>query len=145
MKFKKLREESFNNNLLLNAKTYWEINDEDLLKDSLRYRSINKRDYIYSINKQGFTVQMDKETLVNCIVLREAIHLGQSVEKFKITLYNNDQQVGEINGTTIGRKRILSFPARSITSFRVSLTDRNGNDNISGVAAYLIEEKLIEK
>jgi alpha-L-fucosidase len=53
--------------------------------------------------------------------------------------------VGEINGTTIGRKRILTFPVKTITSFRVYLVDRFGNDNVSSVAAYLIDEKLVEK
>jgi alpha-L-fucosidase len=52
--------------------------------------------------------------------------------------------VGEINGTTIGRKRIVTFSAQQITSFRVSMDDAKGNDNISGVAAYLIDEKLIK-
>jgi hypothetical protein len=44
-------------------------------------------------------------------VLREAIHLGQNIEKFKIVLLSNDLQVDEINVTTPGTKRILIFPA----------------------------------
>ena len=145
MAFKKIKDQAFSKNLLLDAKAYWEINDETFFNDTLNYTSLNKKGLVYSINKQGFTVELTNPKSVNCIVLREAIHLGQSVEKFKIVLYDNDKPVGEINGTTIGRKRILSFPARTITSFRVSLVDRNGNDNISGVAAYLIDENLVEK
>jgi len=53
--------------------------------------------------------------------------------------------VDEINGTTIGRRRILTFPAKTITSFKVYLVDRSGNDNVSRMAAYLIDEKLLEK
>jgi alpha-L-fucosidase len=53
--------------------------------------------------------------------------------------------VNEIIGTTVGRKRILTFPTSTITSFKVFLEDAKGNDNISGVAAYLIDEKLIEQ
>ena len=78
-------------------------------------------------------------------MLREAIHLGQSIESFKILLFNNDKQVDEVKGTTIGRKRILTFPVQTITSFKVILHDRFGNDNVSGVAAYLVDEKLVEK
>jgi alpha-L-fucosidase len=79
-------------------------------------------------------------------VLREAIHLGQSIRRFSIILYkDNKVAIGEIQGTSVGRKRILTFPAATITSFRVYLEDAAGNDNISGIGAYLIDEKLIEK
>jgi len=145
MAFKKLKDQNFNNNLLQDAKAYWEINEDAFLKDSISYQAFDRKGYAYGINRQSFTVQLAKGTTVNCIVLREAIHLGQSVEGFKIALFNNDQKVGEITGTTIGRRRILTFPAKTITSFRVYLADRNGNDNVSRVAAYLIDEKLLEK
>jgi alpha-L-fucosidase len=145
MTFKKLRDESFAKNLLNDAKAYWEINEEAFLKDSINYRAFDRKGFAYGINRQGFSVQLAKPTLVNCIVFREAIHLGQSIESFKVVLFNNDQQVGEISGTTIGRKRILTFPGKTITSFKVTTQDRFGNDNISGVAAYYLDEKLIEK
>jgi alpha-L-fucosidase len=53
--------------------------------------------------------------------------------------------VNEIAGTTVGHKRILTFPAIMITSFKVYLDDAKGSDNISGIAAYLIDERLVEK
>jgi alpha-L-fucosidase len=143
--FKKLRDQNFNNNLLLDAKAYWEINEDAFLKDSISYHALDKKGYVYGINQQGFTVQLAKATAVNCIVLREAIHLGQSIERFKIALFNNDQKVGEIVGTTIGRRRILTFPVKTITSFKVYMIDRKGNDNVNRVAAYLIDENLLEK
>jgi len=145
MAFKKLRDQNFNNNLLLDAKAYWEINEDAFLKDSISYHALDKKGYVYGINQQGFTVQLAKATAVNCIVLREAIHLGQSIERFKIALFNNDQKVDEINGTTIGRRRILTFPVKTITSFKVYMIDRKGNDNVNRVAAYLIDENLVEK
>lgn len=145
MTFKKLRDESFAENLLLNAKTFWEISEEAIEKDSVIFRTFDKKGYAYGINLQSFTVQLPQATKMNCIVLREAIHLGQSVQNFRIVLFNSDQQVGEITGTTIGRKRVLTFPSATVTSFKVYLEDRNGNDNVSGVAAYLIDEGLVEK
>jgi hypothetical protein len=63
------------------------------------------------VNRQGFTIELPNETTINCTVLREAIHLGQNIEKFKIVLLSNDLQVDEINVTTPGTKRILIFPA----------------------------------
>ena len=145
MAFKKLRDQNFNNNLLQDAKAYWEINEDAFLKDSISYHALDKKGYVYGINQQGFTIQLAKATAVNCIVLREAIHLGQSIERFKIALFNNDQKVGEITGTTIGRRRILTFPVKTITSFKVYMIDRKGYDNVNRVAAYLIDENLLEK
>ena len=142
--FKKLREESFKTNLLSDARAYWEVNEESLINNSVTYRSFNNKGS-YGINKQSFVMQLPAPAKINCIILKEAIHLGQTVENFKIVLFNEDKQVGEIEGTTIGRKRILTFPAQTITSFKVYLIDRHGNDNVSGVAAYLVDEKLIEK
>ena len=144
MAFKKLRDESFSKNILNDAKAYWEINEEAFLKDSVNYRVIDKKG-VYSINTQSFMVQLAGPGKVNCIALREAIHLGQSIENFKIVLLNNAHIVYEINGTTVGRKRILTFPVQTITSFKVILKDRFGNDNVSGIAAYLLDEKLVEQ
>jgi alpha-L-fucosidase len=60
-------------------------------------------------------------------------------------LYNGNKMIKEIPGTSVGRKRILTFPATTITSFKVYLVDAQGNDNVSGVAAYLIDEGLVDK
>lgn len=143
--FKKLRDENFGTNLLKQANSYWEFLDDDMMPDSLQVRAISLSPKIYSINVENFVVQLQQPARINCIVLREAIHLGQTIRKFKVLLYNKDQVVNEITGTTVGRKRILTFPTSTITSFKVFLEDAKGNDNISGVAAYLIDEKLIEQ
>jgi alpha-L-fucosidase len=55
------------------------------------------------------------------------------------------KSTGLVTGTTVGRKRLLTFPALEVTSFRVYLDDKNGGDNIRAVTAYLIDEKLVEK
>ena len=137
--FKKLRDESFDDNLLKSARTFYEFKPREIT-----FRSVEPTD-AFGANLQNFIVELPAETNINCIVLREAIHLGQTVRKFNIVFYKGSKVTGEINGTSVGHKRILTFPARSITSFRVYLEDAKGSDNISGVAAYLIDDKLIEK
>ncbi|MES1226270.1 MAG: alpha-L-fucosidase, partial [Bacteroidota bacterium] len=145
MGFKLLREESFNSNLLKQASTYYEFTDKDLSSNDITLRSLDSTATTYSINVQNFIVQLQQSAKVNCIVLREAIHLGQTIRKFNIVLYNGSKVVRQIPGTSVGRKRILTFPATTITSFKVNLVDAQGNDNVSGVAAYLIDEGLVEK
>ena len=145
VEFKKLKDENFGNNILKQASTYYEFSNKDLTGKSLALRSFDANSAAYAINLQNFVVQLQQPAKINCIVLREAIHLGQTVRKFSIVLYNGDKIVSEIPGASVGRKRILTFPAVTITSFKVYLQDAMGNDNISGIAAYLIDEDLIKK
>ncbi len=142
--FKKLKDENFNDNILKQASTYYEFSNKDLTGKSLALRSFDPNSASYAINLQNFVVQLQQPAKLNCIVLREAIHLGQTVRRFNIVLYNGDKIVSQITGTSVGRKRILTFPAITVTSFKVYLQDAMGNDNISGIAAYLIDEKLVE-
>lgn len=145
MDFKLLREESFKNNLLQQAETYYEFSQRDLNNRPMLLRGFDTTSNYYGINLQNFIVQFKKPVPLNCIALREAIHLGQTIRKFSIVLYNGDKAIGEVQGTSVGRKRILTFPTTTVTSFRVYLEDAQGNDNITAVAAYLINESLIEK
>ena len=145
MGFRKLKKESFANNLLKQADTYYEFSQKDFSQKSLIIRSVNAVPSVYGINLRNFIVELKQPTKINCIILREAIHLGQSIRRFTIVFYKDNKVVaGEIQGTSVGRKRILTFPAVTVTSFRVYLDDAQGNDNISGIAAYLIDEKLVE-
>jgi len=136
--FRKLRDENLKQNLLKQAITYYEFSPRDL-----KFRNIG--DGTFTANLQNFVVELPEATKINCIVFREAIHLGQTIRKFRVLFYDKSKLVREIAGTTVGRKRILTFPETKITSFKVFLDDATGSDNISGVAAYLIEEKLVEK
>ncbi|MBI5856385.1 MAG: alpha-L-fucosidase [Sphingobacteriales bacterium] len=143
--FKKLKDESFADNLIKDADTYYQFSQKDFSERPIQIRGIDAPSQTYAINMQNFVVQLKNPEKVNCIVLREAIHLGQTVRSFSIVLYKGDKAIGQILGTSVGRKRILTFPAATITSFKVYIEDAQGNDNISGVAAYLIDEKLVEK
>ena len=137
--FKKLRDENFDENLLKTASIYYQFSPKNITFSSVDTSGV------FGTNLQNFIVELPEKTKINCIVLREAIHLGQSIRKFSIVFYKDDKIAGEIKGTSVGRKRILTFPTQNITSFRVYLEDARGEDNISGVAAYLIDEKLVEK
>ncbi|MDZ4795868.1 MAG: alpha-L-fucosidase [Bacteroidota bacterium] len=139
MGFKKLREESFENNLMMNAKMFYQFVPKDIT-----FKSVDSNG-VFGANLQDFIVEFPQKTKINCIVLKEAIQFGQTIRKFKVVLYKDNKTVREINGTSVGRKRILTFPEENITSFRVYLEDSKGSDNISSVKAYLIDDKLVEK
>src|SRR6187549_2226418 len=118
MAFKKLRDQNFNNNLLQDAKAYWEINEDAFLKDSISYHALDKKGYVYGINQQGFTIQLAKATAVNCIVLREAIHLGQSIERFKIALLIMIRKWVKLTGQPLAEGEFLLFLLKQLLRLR---------------------------
>lgn len=143
--FKKLRDESFAANLLKDANTFYQFSRAELPGGNLTIRSMDTASRGYTVNLQNFIVELPRPVKMNCIVLREAIHLGQTIRKFRIVLNNGKKFVREISGTSVGRKRILTFKTSTVTSFTVYLEDAQGMDNIIGVTAYLIDEGLLEK
>jgi alpha-L-fucosidase len=146
MDFKRLRDESFKNNLAKNAKAFWQFSIDDLPGKELVIRAFGKNEKAgYTINISQFTVEFPQPTKINCIGLYEYLHNGQTIRNFRIELFNGMKSTGLVTGTTVGRKRLLTFPALEVTSFRVYLDDKNGGDNIRAVTAYLIDEKLVEK
>ncbi|MBK9484009.1 MAG: hypothetical protein IPO01_01945 [Chitinophagaceae bacterium] len=53
--------------------------------------------------------------------------------------------IQEIYGTTIGRKRILTFPAVSVNTIELTIEEQKGLTGINEIEAYLIDERLLEK
>jgi len=146
MDFKKLRDESFKENLARTAKAFWEFSIDNLPNRELIIKEFKSNtEPGYSINVLQFTLEFEKPTKINCIGLYEYLINGQTIRNFKIELFNGKQFVGSVGGTTVGRKRLLTFPAAEVSHFKVYLHDKNGGDNIRAVTAYLIDEKLIEK
>jgi alpha-L-fucosidase len=125
--FKKLKAQSFKNNLL----------KQDTISSAIRKTKLG----VESVTTMF--IESKQASRINCIVLQELILQGQIVQQFSIELYNNQKLVQVVRGTTIGRNRILTFPAETVTSFKV-VVDASASQNISGVKAYLIDESLIE-
>lgn len=94
---------------------------------------------------QYVRVDFKKSTSINCISIMETILYGQGIESFEIILKNQQTEVGRIRGTTIGRKRILTFPAFEVSGFSFLITGSRTPARISEVSAYLIDKELIEK
>ena len=133
--FKKLREESFKNNFCINATANKkEVNDNNA----------NTFAVIKDISKEKIKLHFKKPEKLNCIVLKEFIKDGQSVIKFELQLKANGK-VETVNGTTIGHKRIITFPAVEADDIILTFLDSKASVKIAAIEAYLIDEKLIEK
>lgn len=145
VEFKKLRDESFAFNLSLRARGEQHykgiIYPNNKLIDGTEKTSETFPDY----HQGRFWVKFKQEEKINCIVLKEPIEKGQQIAKLKIALINGSEQVGEFQLTTIGHKRILTFPVKYISAVRIEIEDAKDRPFLSEVESYLIDERLIEK
>jgi alpha-L-fucosidase len=116
--FKNLRDESFKNNLAENAE-----------------HSFSAGDSVREI----FRLHFPKFVKINCVIVKEEIKNGQSIERFYLELHN-DSDIIRYTGTTIGHKRIITFP---IVNAENIIFKSKGK--IKTVETYLIDENLIEK
>ena len=93
-----------------------------------------------------FSCRFKKEKKINTIVLKEHLEMGQRIVQFRITLYNKKKVKKVILGTTIGQRRIITFPTYKTSELQFELADYRGNwSSLKEIEAYLIDEKLIEK
>lgn len=141
MGFRKLRENNFRQNLLTKPSV--------VIKNS----STGKHITTLTDGKQAtyekldsISIQFKTATTINAIILQEPIQLGQRIIKFRVLLQDaNGTTLKEVTGTTIGRKRILSFPSVTASKIQLVIDDAKAIPLISEVAAYHINEQLIEQ
>ncbi len=134
MAFKQYRDESFSGNLLSDARfSYTPGAPANRRSDSLLQPAAGK----------PLTIALPAGTTLNTIVLKEHIALGQRVARFTIALKQGDTVIQTIDGTTIGRKRILTFPSVEATGIALTITDTKAPPVLKAIEAYRIDEKLI--
>lgn len=144
--FRKLRLQSFKTNLLLNTSTYYLqsgiLKKDPALTDGNTATTVTMQ--ATEIHSAGAELKENKK--INCIVLKEDLRSGQQCAEFKLLLFDrNDKLVKEIKGTTIGRKRILTFPAVNINTVELTILEQHGLTKIAEVEAYYFDEDFIEK
>jgi alpha-L-fucosidase len=113
MQFKQIRDKAFENNLLKNAKKI--------------------------ISKNSYEIHLDKAVNLNTLTLKEKISAGQRIVKFEILGGNDLQKMEQIcSGTTVGHKRILTFPATHLKYIRVKITQAKAPSILLDVTGYLV-------
>jgi alpha-L-fucosidase len=81
-------------------------------------------------------IDLGKETEVNRIVLQEYIKLGQRVQEFKISAFNDGEWQPLIEGTTIGHKVIRKFPVIKASKIKVTISKSKACPVISNIELY---------
>ena len=143
---KKLLQKNLANNLSKNTITYHLFHG--ILKNAPtvcdgNYKTVEP---ITEAVQQSVGVEVRANKKINCVVLNENLAKGQHCIKYKLSLFDNkDGLLKEIYGTTIGKKRIISFPALPVKTIELTIEEQNGITEISEIESYLLDERLIEK
>jgi len=112
MDFKKIRDAAFKTNLFKNSRILRTNNSVEIhLKEAVE---------------------------INAIQLMEAISMGQRIVKFEISGGNDLEKFETFaKGTTVGHKRIITFPTQKLKYFRIKITESKATPIISEVSGYL--------
>jgi alpha-L-fucosidase len=144
--FKKLRDEGFRNNLMKGAHSV--VISGDSIKSKGLVSDDNPKTYVRISDKryEFVEIKFKESKKINCIVLREYLEKGQNCLGFDLILSSDKYEViKKIKGTTIGKKRAITFPTTKASIINLSITDQKGATIISEVQSYLLPENLIEK
>jgi len=144
--FKKLRDQSFNSNLARKGKGYITphngLRPVPALNDGNPHTFQLTAAHLYN----SLSIHFDTPRLINCVVLREYLPYGQHCKTFRLLLMNEQSELmQEIKGTTIGCKRIVTFPAKKVSKIVLAGDGTSSAYYVSEIEAYLINEKLIEQ
>jgi len=138
IKLKNQIDKDFKTNLILNEKS--KSNQFFIIKnnsnnindgDNKTYWSPNKNPSNWSVN---FT--LDNKIKFNTVLIRENIPLGQRVVSFKIEINDKGKWKKIKEGSTIGNKRILTFPHIETNNIRLTVLESKATPQISEFEIY---------
>lgn len=146
VKFNNLRVKNFENNIFKSSSTYY-LHSGILKKaPAVADGNYGTAQKMLSSGNHAVGVEVKENKKVNCIILYEDLRAGQNCAAYKLLLFNKKEElVKEIHGTTIGRKRIITFPAVDISTIELTIEVQKNATGIAAMEAYLIDESLIEK
>ncbi|TSD67988.1 alpha-L-fucosidase [Inquilinus sp. KBS0705] len=94
------------------------------------------------IKAASLTIDLGRSTKFNRFLVQEYIPLGQRVKSFAIQALVNGRWQELAKGTTIGYKRILSFPTVKATKVRLQITDAKASLVIANAGVYFAPQIL---
>ena len=146
MGFKKLRDENFSNDLAQKGTMYFISGSKIRETKKLSDEDNQSFETIANSPVQSIEIALKTPQKINCIVLKENLVKGQRCAEFTLKLLDKDHAiVKEIRGTTIGHKRILSFPSAEAKFITLSINNQKAPTRISELKIYSIAQVLVEK
>lgn len=144
--FERLRGRSFFENLAVKGEGYFIPHNGRRSALAINDGKVSTAETISITYLQSMGIEFAAEKKINCIVIREDLSKGQACASFRLLLMNNKNElVSEIKGTTIGRKRIITFPETEVGIIGLVIDSQKIPTRITEIEAYLIKDALIEK
>ena len=143
MGFGQLRRQTFANNLakaaLPQALYKWSTFPDSFLTDgnTKTARRINE------LENTAVNLVFKAPQRINCVVIQEPED-EQRIAAGTLYIMNGTVAIRELPFTTIGHKRILTFPVTDATSVKLIVTEAKAPPAISELAVYKIPDHLIE-
>jgi alpha-L-fucosidase len=137
--FGKLIKDSFKNNLAKNQK----ITASNVRENVKRFAAQNLTDGNFDtywasnddVKNAVLNLKLAKQTEINRLLLQEYIPLGQRVRSFTVEYWNGNKFVELDKQTTIGYKRILTFPTIKTNQIRITI-EANASPVLSEIQVY---------
>ncbi len=143
MQLGKLIRDSFKDNLAKNQKVTASNTRGNLRKFGTQNLTDGNYDTYWAANdglkNAVLTLKLAKQTEINRLVLQEYIPLGQRVRSFTVEYWDGAKFVQLDKQTTIGYKRILTFPNIKTNQIRVTM-EANASPVISEMQVYKAPE-----
>ncbi len=144
--FKKILDQNFGKNIFKKADTYHLFGGILKKAPAVSDGNLQSSEKFTAVERESVGVEIKENKKVNCVVLYENIKDGQNCSAFKLLLFNKKEElIKEIHGTTIGRKRIITFPAVDINTIELTIEGEKNATSINEIEGYLIDENLIEQ
>ncbi|WP_282918413.1 alpha-L-fucosidase [Porphyromonas macacae] len=100
-----------------------------------------------SVTAATVEVTFEQPVVINNIMLREYLPLGQRISRFSIDFERPDGSIVKDHITdsltTIGHKRLLRFRRIEVKTFRLHIEESRGPVCLSELGAYRVDESLI--
>ena len=144
--FRKIRDESFQVNLARMARGFYV--QGKVKKDAPSIKDGNKGSFVAigQVNSPSAGLEFASPQKINCIVLQEYLAGGQHCARFRIELMDSSRQlIKTVQGNTIGKKRILTFPAETVSEILLVIESQKSATALSELEAYRIDDALVEK
>lgn len=136
--FRKHLDECFANNLALGTKI---TATDSRSSDFSAAKVINNNTNSYwatsdSVTTASLTFEWMSAVTMNAVMMQEYIKLGQRVRAFNIEVDDNGKWRTVAQGTTIGRKRIITFDNVTTAKLRINITDSRAAITLCNVEVF---------
>jgi alpha-L-fucosidase len=131
--FKALRDQTFGQNVLRNA----EITTNGKQVGKVLTDGKSGTSWVIKGETAELLIKLSKVTTVDLLVLQENISKGQRVGEFVLEYLDQGVWKKVVSGTTIGHKRILTFPVLNAEQLRLRITASRLSPFLAELGLYL--------